>query len=56
MKTPKNYRLSMTTMEQLDDLKKLLPGRTETEIVEDAITHYLFFQTGKATRKKDRSL
>lgn len=52
-KVPKTYRLSMTTIEELDELKSMLPGRTETEIIETAITHYLFYTHGKKERKKD---
>lgn len=49
-KTPKTYRLSPITCLELDTLKALIPGATETEIVETAITYYLCYQDPKYTQ------
>lgn len=39
-KVHKNYRLSYHTLDKLDILKNLIPGQTETAIVEAAICDY----------------
>lgn len=37
MKTPKTYRLSPRTIKALNELKKIYPDWTETDIIEGAI-------------------
>lgn len=40
-KIPKTYRLSPMTIRQLQRLKELEPGSTDTELIETAITYLL---------------
>jgi hypothetical protein len=40
-KTSKHYRLSDKTLARLEKLRELAPGKSDTELVQDAVAHLL---------------
>lgn len=55
MKTPKSYRFSQATIDLLELIKKRSTNKTETEIVEEAITK-MFYETQKKQDELDKIL
>jgi hypothetical protein len=51
MKKPKSYRLGAYTLEMLEELKKQNKEKTETEIIEEAITK-LYMEAIKNEKSK----
>lgn len=54
MKKSKNYRLSPRTVQYLEELKKLYPDWTETDIIEAAIQVFYWTEKKMEERKDGR--